>query len=103
MDFLVVVRPRGSLPVEQISGMLEGAREWYQRHQNSFRAFGTFPGGGGFAVVSVEDNETLHRMMAEMPFSPVSDTHIDPFVSGESGFSIAHEVFQEMASKFPGR
>jgi muconolactone delta-isomerase len=88
--------------VEQISMMLGETRQWYQRHEASFRAFGTFPGGGGFAVVSVDDNQTLHRMMAEMPFSPVSDTHVDPFVEGESGFSIAQEVFQGMMQKMQG-
>jgi hypothetical protein len=101
MDFLVVVRPRGGLPIDHITMMLGAAREWYQRHQSSFRAFGTFPGGGGFAVVNVPDNETLHRMLAEMPFTSVSDTHVDPIVLGDAGFSIAQEVFQEMMQKMP--
>jgi hypothetical protein len=102
MDFLVVVRPRGDLPIDHITMMLGAAREWYQRHKASFRAFGTFPGGGGFAVLNVPDNETMHRMMAEMPFSPVSDTRIDPFVEGEAGFAIAQEVFGQMMQKMQG-
>jgi muconolactone delta-isomerase len=96
MDFLVVVRVRDPLPLDHITMMLKGARQWYQRHQSSFRAFGTFPGGGGFAVVNVPDAESLHRMMAEMPFSPVSEIRIDPFVDGESGFAIAQETFESM-------
>jgi hypothetical protein len=102
MDFLVVVRPRSALPIDHITMMLEGSREWYRRHQDSFRAFGTFPGGGGFAVVNVSDIQTLHRMLAEMPFSVVSDTRIDPFIEGEEGFTIAQEVFGAMMQQMQG-
>jgi hypothetical protein len=97
MDFLVVVRPREGLPIDHISMMLGASREWYQRHQSSFRAFGTFAGGGGFGVVNVPDVETLYRMMAEMPFTSVSDVRIDPFIEGEAGFAIGQEVFENMA------
>jgi hypothetical protein len=102
VDFLVVVRPRSALPIDHITMMLQASREWYQRHQGSFRAFGTFPGGGGFALVNVSDIQTLHRMMAEMPFTVVSDTHIDPFIEGEEGFAIAQEVFGAMMQKMQG-
>jgi muconolactone delta-isomerase len=102
MDFLVVVRPRSALPIDHIAMMLGASRQWYQRHQSSFRSFGTFPGGGGFAVLNVTDVETLHRMMAEMPFTAVSDVHIDPFIEGEAGFAISQEIFEAMAQNMRG-
>lgn len=82
--------------------LLQGTRDWFHRHQDSFRAFGTFPGGGGFGVVSVDDNASLHRMMAELPFAPFSDTRIDPFVEGDEGFVIAQEVFATMMQSMQG-
>jgi muconolactone delta-isomerase len=102
MDFLVVVRPRSALPIDHIAMMLGASRQWYQRYQSSFRAFGTFAGGGGFAVLNVPDVETLYRMMAEMPFTSVSDVHIDPFMEGEAGFAVGQEVFESMAQSMKG-
>jgi hypothetical protein len=102
VDFLVVVRPRDGLPIDHISMMLGASREWYKRHQSSFRAFGTFPGGGGFAVINVPDAQTLHRITAEMPFTSVSDTRIDAFIEGEEGFVIAQEVFGAMMQQMQG-
>jgi hypothetical protein len=31
-----------------------------------------FPGGGGFAIFNVPDEQTLYCMVAEMPFTPLS-------------------------------
>jgi hypothetical protein len=41
-------------------------------------------------------------MLAEMPFSVVSDTRIDPFIEGEEGFTIAQEVFGAMMQQMQG-
>ena len=102
MDYLVVVRPRTVPPLDQIAGMLGAARQWYQRHESSFRAFGTFAGGGGFVVVNSDSIETVYRQIAEMPFTPFSDVHIDPFVEADRGFEIAEEVFQNMMQGMQG-
>jgi hypothetical protein len=41
-------------------------------------------------------------MMAEMPFTSVSDVHIDPFMEGDAGFGIGQEVFESMAQSMKG-
>ena len=86
MNVLVVATPKHPVPPDQLGPMIDGAMEWYERYQNRFQAFGNFPGGGGFAVIDVDSAETMNQMVLEMPFAPVSDLVIRPFVPGAAGF-----------------
>ena len=85
MRALVVGTPKFPVPPEELSGMFDAALAWYERHRASLEVFGTFVGGGGFAVVDVADEEALNQMVLEMPFSRVSDVQVRPFVTGDAG------------------
>ncbi len=101
MDLLVIARPRDNIDLQALPMMLQAGKAWYERYRDRMRAFGLFPGGGGFGVVSVDDSASLYRMMAEMPFSPVSDIEVLPFTPGAEGFDIAHEVFAGVLQAMP--
>ena len=85
MRVLVVAKPRFPIPPEQLPAMVQGALHWRERHRDSMDAFGTFVGGGGFAIFDVADEETLHRIMIEMPFTPFSELDVRPFLEGDRG------------------
>jgi len=98
MRLLVVSTPRGEIPPERLPPLLDAMLEWYDRYQGKLDAFGSFIGGGGFGVVDVADENELHQMMLEMPFSPFSNTEIRPFVADAAGIHRAKEAFAAMAA-----
>jgi hypothetical protein len=100
MRALVVATPKFPVAPEQLPQMVEGALAWHDRYQQHFEAFGTFVGGGGFAVVDVPDESTLNKMVIEMPFAWVSDVSVRPFVEGVTGF---HQLQEAMAAMSSGR
>jgi|SRR5690242_18929134 hypothetical protein len=97
MRVLVVAKPRAMVPPELLPGLIERALQWYERYQDRFEVFGTFPGGGGFAALDVPDEEALHQMVLEMPFSPFSDVDVTPYVPGDVGFRTAQQAFAAMS------
>jgi hypothetical protein len=97
MRALVMSRPRFQVPPQQLSGMVQGALDWVDRHRDSIVVSGAFPAGGGFAVLDVPDLETLNRLILEFPLTPVSDTQVDPFVDGEAGLRSLQEALQSMS------
>lgn len=86
MRVLVVNKPRLAVQPEQLPVMAQAALDWLDRHRDSIESFGVFPGGGGFGVLNVADEDALHQIMVEMPFTPVGDVTITPVVEGESAF-----------------
>ncbi len=96
MRFLIVNTPRTTPPPDMLPSMLERAEAWQERYNDKFEVFGMFPGGGGFAVADVQDEAELHRMVAEMPFSPFGDLQIRVFVDGETGWRQAKEAVAAM-------
>jgi hypothetical protein len=97
MRALVIGRPKFQVPPEQAPEIVQGALDWYERYKDSFTAFGTFLGGGGFGVVEVDDAETLNRMIVEMPFAQYSEMTVETFVEGDTGFRQFQEAMQAMA------
>jgi hypothetical protein len=93
---LVMGRPRFQVPPQQLSGMVQGALEWFDRHRDSIVVSGSFPGGGGFAVLDVPDLEMLNALILEWPLTPVSDTQVEPCIDGEAGLRALHEALQRM-------
>jgi hypothetical protein len=96
MRALVIGLPKFPIPPEVVGGIVQGAIDWYDRYEDKFKAFGSFPGGGGFGVVEAADEEELTRMIAEMPFAPFSDITVRPFVEGKAGFHIFQEAIAQM-------
>jgi hypothetical protein len=97
MRVLIVAEPRFQIPPEQLGQIIDGALQWYERYRDRFVEFGTFPGGGGFGVLEVADEETLNQMVLEMPFSPFSKLTIHPYVRGDAGFRQFQEAFAAMS------
>ncbi len=92
MRFLVVATPKMPPPPDMIGHIIDRAEQWQQRYEDKLEAFGLFPGGGGFAIADVSDAAELHKMIAEMPFSPFSDHLIQPIVDGSTGWAQAREA-----------
>ncbi len=92
MRFLVVATPKVPPPPDMIMSLIDRGEAWQQRYEDKLEAFGIFPGGGGFGIVDVKDEAELHRMMAEMPFAPFSDTQVRTFVDGATGWRQAREA-----------
>jgi hypothetical protein len=97
VNVLIVATPKHPIPPDQLGPMVDGALAWYDRNQGRFQAFGTFPNGGGFAVLDVDSAETVSQLMLEMPFSFVSDVTIRPFVPGDTGFRQLKDALANMA------
>ena len=53
-------------------------------------------GGGGFAVVEVDDSDELSKMIVEMPFAPFSEINAELYVEGDTGFRQFQESMQAM-------
>ncbi len=96
MKALVIGRPKFQVPPEQAPMVVQGAIDWYERYKGSFVEFGTFMGGGGFAVVDVPDAETLNKMISEMPFVTFSEITAELYVEGDLGFRQFQESMQAM-------
>ena len=96
MKALVIARPKFPVPPEMAPMVTQGALDWYERYKDRFEVFGTFMGGGGFAVVEVDDSEELSKMIVEMPFATFSDVTAELFVEGDKGFRQFQEAMAAM-------
>src|SRR5262245_23538916 len=98
MRALVIGTPKFQIPPDQLPAVAEGALSWYERHQDKFEAFGTFPGGGGFGVVEVADEVELNQLIIEMPFSWFSEVEVRSFVPGAEGLQQFKLAIDAMAA-----
>src|SRR5262245_3230832 len=96
MKALVVGRPKFQVPPDQALMVVQGALEWYERYKDHFVEFGTFMGGGGFAIVEVDDTEELSKMIVEMPFVTFSEVTAELYVEGDKGFRQFQDAIQAM-------
>jgi hypothetical protein len=98
MHVLVVATPRDPIPPEHLGPMIDASLAWYDRYADKFIAFGTFPGGGGFGVVEVDDAAMVGRMVLEMPFSAVSNHDVRIFTPGRAGMEQFRDIYAQMAA-----
>jgi hypothetical protein len=96
MKALVIGRPRFQIPPDMAPMVTQGALDWYERYKDRFVEFGTFMGGGGFAIVDVDDSEELSKLIVEMPFATFSDITAELYVEGDKGFRQFQEAMQAM-------
>jgi hypothetical protein len=96
MKALVTARPQFPIGPEMAPMITQGALDWYERYKDRFEVFGTFLGGGGFAVVEVDNAEELNKMIVEMPFAPFSDIRAELYVEGDTGFHHFQDAMQAM-------
>lgn len=95
MKALVIARPKFPIGPEMAPMITQGALDWYERYKDRFEVFGTFMGGGGFAVVEVDDSDELGKMIVEMPFATFSEVNAELYVEGDKGF---HQFQDAMAA-----
>ena len=96
MKALVIGRPKFQIPPDMAPMVTQGALDWYERYKDRFIEFGTFMGGGGFAIVEVDDSEELSQMIVEMPFATFSDISAELYVEGDKGFRQFQEAMAAM-------
>jgi hypothetical protein len=96
MKALVIGRPKFQVPPDMAPMVTQGALDWYDRYKDRFEVFGTFMGGGGFAVVEVDGADELNKMIAEMPFAMFSEISAELFVEGDKGFRQFQDAMQAM-------
>lgn len=96
MKALVIGRPKFQVPPDMAPMVTQAALDWYERYKDRFEIFGTFLGGGGFAVVEADDAEELSKMIVEMPFATFSDVTAELFVEGDKGFRQFQEAMAGM-------
>ena len=96
MKALVIGRPKFQIPPDMAPMVTQGALDWYERYKDRFIEFGTFMGGGGFAIVEVDNSEELSQMIVEMPFATFSDISAELYVEGDKGFRQFQEAMQAM-------
>jgi muconolactone delta-isomerase len=83
MKFLVTMKSRQALPVENATMILEAMREWGKKYTDNKKfeqiwSFSGLPAGGG--IVNVGSLDELDSIMAECPISQFSETEIYPLV-----------------------
>ena len=83
MRFLVISTPKHQLPLEQVPGLLDAERQWYDRNSEYLESYGWFADGGGFGLVDMPDLETLNRVNKEHPFAYSSETQIRAVVDAD--------------------
>lgn len=98
MRALVIGTPKFQIPPEQLPSVVDGAIAWADRYQDRLEAFGAFPGGGGFGIANVKDEEELNQLVIDMPFSWFSDVQVRPFVEGNKGLQQLKQAVDQMTA-----
>jgi hypothetical protein len=88
MKYLVVARPRDQIPPEQVLMLTEAAKQWYDRYEDRLESFGNFASGGGYGLISADDEQALWSIIWEMPFIPFSEVTVDPVWPGKDSFDL---------------
>jgi hypothetical protein len=93
MRVAVIYRNREAAPPDQLPTLLQGLGEWLQSYGNRGEMLEFFVGGGGVAILDMQDSAELMTMVAENPFTPYSDVEIRPVVAAETAMRQLQEVF----------
>jgi muconolactone delta-isomerase len=98
MRFLVTSTPRFPVPPEIAPMLLTAMEDWAKRHTASKKIEQTwaFVSGGGGGILNVASHEELSAIMTEMPFTPFSETVIQPLVPMEVGLNNFRQAMQRM-------
>jgi muconolactone delta-isomerase len=75
--------------------MLEGTRQWLDRHGEKFDTLWWFAQGGGVGILDVSDEAELMRMLAEHPFTPYCDVEMQACVDPRTGIDTFSAVIAE--------
>lgn len=101
MRFLVISTPKHQVPVEQLPGLLDAEREWYDRNREYLEAYGWFADSGGFGIADVPDVDTLSRINREHPFAYSSETHIRAVVDADVAVRQVRALLEQQGIAVP--
>ncbi len=98
MRVLVLARPKHFVPPEQLSTLIQAFADWRERYRSQMEGFEFFAGGGGgFAVLNVSDEATLHQIVLEYPFNVFNDLEARPILDGDTALRQWQDALQSMA------
>jgi len=95
MRVAVIYRPRDPAPPDAIPMLMAGMSAWLERYGTRFETIEFFAGGGGFGVIDIQDSAELHRIMAEHPFTALSDVEVRPVVEPAVAMANLRAAFAE--------
>lgn len=75
--------------------LMAGMAAWLERHAARFSTIEFFVAGGGFGVLDVDDSAELHRIIAEHPFTGLSDVEVRPVVDPAAAMANLKAAFAE--------
>ena len=101
MRFLVISTPRDQMPFEQLAGLLDAEREWYDRNRDYLAEYGWFADKGGFGLVDVPDLDTLSRVNKEHPFFYYSETEIRAVVDADVAVQQVRTLLEQQGVSAP--
>jgi hypothetical protein len=99
--FLVIMTPKFPVPVEQLPGLLQAEREWYDRNREHLEAYGWFADKGGFGLADVPDVETLSRVNREHPFAYNADVQIRAVVDADVAVQQVRTLLEQQGMTVP--
>jgi hypothetical protein len=95
MHTCVTYTPRHPVPPEMLPTMLEGTKQWIDRHGDKFETLWWFAQGGGIGILEVADETELMRLMAEHPFTAYCDVETHAVVEPRTGVDQYSQVLAE--------
>ena len=103
MRFLIIVSNRFPIPPERLPELIEAFADWRERYKSFSETFEFFAGGGGgFGIVNVPDEATLHQSMTEYPFAMFQDLDIRAIIDGDQALAMWKEQIKAMAAMLAG-
>jgi SAM-dependent methyltransferase len=94
LGVLIITRPAFLPAPEQLAPLVAGALAWHARNRERLRGFGTFLGGGGYAILDDCGPQELDGVLADLPFLAFSSLEVHHFRDGDSGLRALHAALR---------
>lgn len=100
MRALIVARQKVSPPMEMMPMLVDGFNQWRQEHRGKMENFSFFTNGlGGCAIVTVDDEMELYRIVSAWPLTPFSDMQVEILVDGDAALEAFTQMVQSRAAQ----
>lgn len=102
MRALIVARQKTSPPMEMMTILVDGFRQWRDQHRDRMEHFSFFASGtGGCGIVTVDNEMELHKLVASWPLTPFSDMQVEILVDGDEALQFLTESILAQAAPVP--
>ena len=95
MHTCVTYKPRNPAPPELLPMLLEGAKQWLDRHGDKFTTLWFYPQGGGCGMSETADEAELMEIMTDNPFTPYCDVEVQVCVDPRTALDIYGRMLAE--------